>query len=81
MGAFFTVVVAIFCVIVTATVLRGVDIESAAQAASMLMGINKYVGTFLAIGLFDAGFLGAICISLATSWAIGEVFRLGAFVE
>jgi Mn2+/Fe2+ NRAMP family transporter len=73
-GAFFTVVVAIFCVILTATVLRGVDIESAGQAAQMLMGINKWVGTFLAIGLFDAGFLGAICISLATSWAIGEVF-------
>ena len=74
LGAFFTVVVAAFCVIVTATVLRGVNIESAAQAATMLMSINKYVGTFLAIGLFDAGFLGAICISLATSWAIGEVF-------
>lgn len=74
LGAFFTVVVAIFCVVVTATVLRGVNIESAAQAAQMLMGINQYVGTFLAIGLFDAGFLGAICISLATSWAIGEVF-------
>ena len=38
------------------------------------MGINKYVGAFLAIGLFDAGFLGAICISLASSWAFGEVF-------
>ena len=38
------------------------------------MGINQYVGTFLAIGLFDAGFLGAICISLASSWAFGEVF-------
>ncbi len=74
LGAFFTVVVAIFCLVVTATVLRGVNIESAAQAAQMLMGINQYVGTFLAIGLFDAGFLGAICISLATSWAIGEVF-------
>jgi Mn2+/Fe2+ NRAMP family transporter len=73
-GAIFTVVVAIFCVILTATVLRGVDIQSAGQAAEMLMGINKWVGTFLAIGLFDAGFLGAICISLATSWAIGEVF-------
>jgi Mn2+/Fe2+ NRAMP family transporter len=73
-GAFFTVLLATFCVILTATVLRGVDIESAAQAAQMLMGINKWVGTFLAIGLFDAGFLGAICISLATSWAIGEVF-------
>jgi Mn2+/Fe2+ NRAMP family transporter len=73
-GAFFTVVVAVFMVIVTGTVLRGVNIESAAQAARLLMGINKYVGTFVAIGLFDAGFLGAICISLATSWAIGEVF-------
>ena len=28
----------------------------------------------MAIGLFDAGFLGAICISLASSWAFGEVF-------
>jgi Mn2+/Fe2+ NRAMP family transporter len=28
----------------------------------------------VAIGLFDAGFLGAICISLASSWAWGEVF-------
>jgi Mn2+/Fe2+ NRAMP family transporter len=73
-GAFFTVVVACFCVVVTGTVLRGVEIDSAAQAAQMLMGINKYVGTFLAIGLFDAGFLGAICISLSSSWAIGEVF-------
>jgi Mn2+/Fe2+ NRAMP family transporter len=27
-----------------------------------------------AIGLFDAGLLGAICISLASSWAFGEVF-------
>ena len=28
----------------------------------------------MAIGLFDAGLLGAICISLASSWAFGEVF-------
>jgi Mn2+/Fe2+ NRAMP family transporter len=26
------------------------------------------------IGLFDAGLLGALCISLSTSWAMGEVF-------
>ncbi len=73
-GAFFTVVVAIFCIIVTGTVLYGVPIQSAAQAAIKLMGINKYLGSFIAIGLFDAGFLGAICISLASSWAFGEVF-------
>jgi len=73
-GSFFTVIVAIFIVIVTGTVLKGVEIESAAQASEMLMGMNKYLGTFLAIGLFDAGFLGAICISLASSWAFGEIF-------
>ena len=30
------------------------------------MPINKYIGTLVAIGLFDAGLLGAICISLAS---------------
>lgn len=74
MGAVFTVLVATFVILVTGTMLKGVDIQSADQAARELMGINKYVGTFLAIGLFDAGFLGAICISLASSWAFGEVF-------
>ena len=74
LGAVFTVVVAIFCIVVTGAVLKGVDIQSAAEAAVMLMGINKYAGAFVAIGLFDAGFLGAICISLSSSWAIGEVF-------
>jgi NRAMP (natural resistance-associated macrophage protein)-like metal ion transporter len=73
-GSTFTVIVAIFIVIVTGTLLYGTPIQSAAQAATVLMGFNKYVGTFLAIGLLDAGFLGAICISLASSWAFGEVF-------
>jgi NRAMP (natural resistance-associated macrophage protein)-like metal ion transporter len=73
-GAFFTVVVAAFCVILTGTLLPGQNINDAASAAARFMGISKHVGTFLAIGLFDAGFLGAICISLASSWAFGEVF-------
>ncbi|VVB65871.1 Divalent metal cation transporter MntH [Candidatus Gugararchaeum adminiculabundum] len=73
-GSVFTVLVAIFCVIVTGTVLRGMNIDSAAQASIALMATDKYLGTLLAIGLFNAGFLGAICISLASSWAFGEVF-------
>ena len=73
-GAIMTVVVAIFITVVTGTVLKGMNIDDAAQASQVLMGINKHVGTFMAIGLFDAGFLGAICISLASSWAFGEVF-------
>lgn len=80
LGAIFTVVVAIFVILVTGTLLynpavgSNTSIGSAAEAAKELMGIDRYVGTFLAIGLFDAGFLGAICISLASSWAFGEVF-------
>ena len=73
-GSLLTGIVAIFIIIVTGTVLKGVNIDDAAQASVMLMKTNKYVGTFMAIGLFDAGFLGAICISLASSWAFGEVF-------
>jgi Mn2+/Fe2+ NRAMP family transporter len=73
-GAIFTIIVAIAVVVLTGTFLRGVDIESAAQAALLLIPTNPFAGTFLAIGLFDAGFLGAICISLASSWAFGEVF-------
>jgi Mn2+/Fe2+ NRAMP family transporter len=74
MGAILTVVVAVGLIIVTGTLLYGQHIESAAQAAVALQGINYWVGTFLAIGLFDAGLLGAIAISLASSWAVGEVF-------
>lgn len=74
LGSALTVLVAVFIVIVTGTVLKGVDIESAAQASEHLMKTDHSVGTFMAIGLFDAGLLGAICISLASSWAFGEIF-------
>jgi Mn2+/Fe2+ NRAMP family transporter len=73
-GSFFTVLVAVFIIVVTGTVLKGQEIDSAAQASQELMKTDKIVGVFLAIGLFDAGLLGAICISLASSWAVGEVF-------
>ncbi len=73
-GSAFTVLVAGFVIITTGTVLRGSAVDSAAQASTAMMSVNPWIGTFLAVGLFDAGFLGAICISLASSWAFGEVF-------
>lgn len=73
-GALLTIFVAVFLVTITGKLLFGIDIQSAAEAAIRIMPINKWVGTFIAIGLFDAGLLGAICISLASSWAFGEVF-------
>ncbi|MBF0140815.1 MAG: divalent metal cation transporter [Magnetococcales bacterium] len=74
LGSALTVLVAVFIIIVTGTVLHGIEIDSASQAAEYLMKTNHLVGTFMAIGLFNAGLLGAICISLATSWAFGEIF-------
>jgi NRAMP (natural resistance-associated macrophage protein)-like metal ion transporter len=73
-GAAWTVIVSIFIIVATGTVLLGQPVSDAAQAALVLMKTNQWVGTLLAIGLFDAGLLGAICISLASSWAFGEVF-------
>jgi Mn2+/Fe2+ NRAMP family transporter len=35
--------------------------------------VGKWARLLFAVGLFDAGLLGALCISLATSWALGEV--------
>ncbi len=73
-GSVFTILVAAFLVIIVATVLPGSNVQDAAAASILVMGINRYVGTIMAIGLFDAGLLGAICISLTSSWAFGEVF-------
>ncbi len=73
-GAFATILIAVFIVIVSGTLLNGVEIEDAAQASKMIMKTNRYAGELLAIGLFNAGLLGAICISLTSSWAFGEVF-------
>jgi Mn2+/Fe2+ NRAMP family transporter len=75
-GSMFTVIVAVFIIIATHTLLPDVtDVQSAAQAAQQIMEQHsRLAGALLAIGLFDAGLLGAICISLSSSWAFGEVF-------
>jgi len=44
LGSIVTVVVAVFIVIVTGTVLPGIDIDSASQAAAELMKTDRYVG-------------------------------------
>ncbi len=73
-GSVFTILCAVFMIIIVATVIPGSPVEDAATAAIAIKAIDPYVGTIMAIGLFDAGLLGAICISLASSWAFGEVF-------
>ncbi|MGD0900675.1 MAG: NRAMP family divalent metal transporter [Thermoguttaceae bacterium] len=56
------------------------DLDSAAKTAEAMPAVmptrhwGDWAKTLFAIGLFDAGLLGALCISLSTSWALGEVF-------
>ncbi len=73
-GALLTVVVAMVLIIVCGKLLYGQPIEDAGMAARAIMPRSRFIGTVMAIGLFDAGLLGAVCISLASSWAFGEVF-------
>ncbi|MDP2268851.1 MAG: divalent metal cation transporter, partial [Deltaproteobacteria bacterium] len=82
-GSFFTCVVAVFIIIVTAAAFYyhqpPIAIEDAKQTAEAIVPLlpaaeGVWARRLFAIGLFDAGFLGALCISLATSWAVGEVF-------
>ena len=82
-GSISTCVVAVFIIIATAAVFYfhkpPIAIEDAAQTAEAIVpflpaGQGNWARKLFAIGLFDAGFLGALCISLSTSWALGEVF-------
>ncbi|OIQ65306.1 divalent metal cation transporter MntH [mine drainage metagenome] len=82
-GAVLTCVVAAFIIITTAAALHHhippIIVDDAAKTANALMpllphGEGELARKLFAIGLFDAGFLGALCISLSSSWAVGEVF-------
>lgn len=82
-GATLTCVVAAFIIIVTGAAFfyhhPPIQVEDAKQTAEALVpllpaGQGELARKLFAIGLFDAGFLGALCISLSTSWAVGEVF-------
>jgi Mn2+/Fe2+ NRAMP family transporter len=82
-GSFLTGLVAIFIIIATGAAMYyhnpPIAVEDAKGTAEALVpllphGKGLWARALFAIGLFDAGFLGALCISLSTSWAVGEVF-------
>jgi Mn2+/Fe2+ NRAMP family transporter len=82
-GSLLTCIVAAFIIIATGAAFHyhqpPIQIEDAKQTAEALVpllpaGKGELARRLFAIGLFDAGFLGALCISLSTSWAMGEIF-------
>jgi Mn2+/Fe2+ NRAMP family transporter len=83
-GSFLTGAVAVFIIICTGAAFYyhnpPILVEDATQTANALVPLlpgsqGHWARLLFAIGLFDAGFLGALCISLSTSWAVGEVLR------
>lgn len=82
LGSFTTGLVAIFIIIATGAAfyyhIPQILVEDARQTADAIAPLlgnhGELAKRLFAIGLFDAGFLGALCISLSTSWAVGEVF-------
>ena len=81
-GSIITGIVAVFIIIATGAAFHyhqpPIHIEDAKQTADALVpllphGQGRLAQQLFAIGLFDAGFLGALCISLSSSWALGEV--------
>ena len=83
LGSFLTCIVAVFIIVTTGAVFfyhhPPILIQDAAQTAEAIVpllpsGYGEIARKLFAIGLFDAGFLGALCISLSSSWAVGEVF-------
>jgi NRAMP (natural resistance-associated macrophage protein)-like metal ion transporter len=81
-GSFLTGLVAVFIIIATGAAfyyhnpqIIVEDAQQTAEAIAPLMPLGKgaWARALFAIGLFNAGFLGALCISLSTSWAVGEV--------
>ena len=82
-GSFSTCLVAAFIIIATAAAFfyhnPPIVIEDAKQTADAIApllpgGQGEWARRLFAIGLFDAGLLGALCISLSSSWAVGEVY-------
>ena len=81
-GSFLTCLVAVFIIIATGAAFfyhnPPIAIADAKQTAEALVPLLPAHGDLarklFAIGLFDAGFLGALCISLSSSWSVGEVF-------
>ncbi len=82
-GSTLTGIVAAFIIIATGAAFHyhqpPIAVEDAKQTAEALVpllpaGRGELARRLFAIGLFDAGFLGALCISLSTSWAMGEIF-------
>ena len=80
-GAFVVVIAAAALMIATAFGLAGTDLggqfaDAGAVAAGLGQAVGPAAGTLFAIFLLDAAIIGAAAVTLATSYAFGDVFGI-----
>ncbi len=77
-GCIIQVIIAAAIIVCGAALFGHVRDISSAGPADLLRALDRVVGrwpaTLFGIGLFDAGFLAAITVSLSSSWSIAELF-------
>lgn len=82
-GSIVTAIVAISLIVVTGSLFYShdpkIEICDIKESILTIVPIIKHSNAakgMLALGLFDAGLLGALCITLSSSWAIGESLQM-----
>ncbi len=78
-GAFLTDFFSFFMIVATAATLytHGIPLVSGEQAALAIRPFaGDLAGTFFAIGILNAGFMGLVIVSLSTAYAFAEFFGL-----
>lgn len=77
-GILFQVIIAAGAIIAGAALFGHIQNISSAGPSDMILALNNVVGRWPAIlfglGLFNAGFLASITVSLSSSWSIAELF-------
>jgi len=83
-GAFLTDFFSFFMIVATAAALfgTGIVLQSGEQAAEAIKPFaGDLAGTLFAIGIFNAGFMGTVIVSLSTAYAFSEFFGLSGSLD
>lgn len=83
-GAFLTDFFSFFMIVATAATLfvHQIPLESGEQAALAIKPFaGEIAGTFFALGILNAGFMGIVIVSLSTAYAFSEFFGLSGSLD
>ncbi len=78
-GSICQVFIAVCCILIGAALFGHTQILDEDNPSTIILALNDlfgpWAGTLFGFGLFNAGFLAAITISLSSSWTVAEAFN------